>query len=794
MTTSASPRREDLWKLAKPVLIGFGLMLPVLFWLRGWSLYKGTYRHDPLMPAGVQLTVESLRSPVLPTFFIFGLLMLLYHEWRNDRLSRTLIAVGGRRRWLALALLAITGLLVGQILLPGGPSRVDGVIVAQNGWNAFQTLLRGQVPIWTNYASLGYPFGQFSSSLIKIVHALIMIVTAGEAHLAAKLLIFGLHLLSTWLMFVWMKRLTGSKWAGVLAAFAYGLTFYHYKVVVYIGRYHQSLVFVTFPLLLLCVDWLLGDSTRRRWPIGALALCIGLAVWGHVTYGTLGVGLAAGYGVIRLLALEGLSRRERLRRLGRLAAGFALGGLLILPRLIPLMLESGLIYKVGAFVESGFSDGTISIGQVLNFKQNMRSENPYDIYAGYIGLSIVALSLIGLIGGLVRHFRKTLPVAGLLLVGLFLCFGPHYLPFDAIVQAIPFGRMIYAGKSPGLYLVFLIVPVCAFAGLSLDAITAAISRLSQRPCDRIALAQWGMGIAALIALDLFPPTLQAYAYEMPYPPEDIAPAYAWIAGQPADFSRIATGSAGAGFEMPLTGHPGLFLSVEEIPARAGELTRTGRSEIESEIDETGTLSTAGANLAYLMDIGYVAMEGLDSGTPTVSFGEDTIPVMPVDHSPLIASLETYAVSPAREPVEVAGEMEIDGDHHTAEAIPVLYPAESRTLDGSAADLDAAVIDYQIEPQRMSLTYKISQPAFVQIAWACYPYLEVSIDGERIEPVETGLGLIGFWSEGGTHTVSTRPVLSPVRKVTGLLALIGLIAALGSGIADRVKNRKEEPTE
>ncbi len=792
MITSASPEQEDLWALAKPVVTGFLLMLPMLFWLRGWSLYKGTYRHDPVMPAGVQLAVESLRSPVLPTFFIFGLLMLLYHEWRTRRLSRTLIAVGGRRRWLALALITITGLLVGQILLPGGPSRVDGIIVAQNGWNAFQTLLRGQIPIWTNYASLGYPFGQFSSNLIKIVHALIMIVTAGEPHLAAKLMIFGLHLLSTWLMFTWMKRLTGSKWAGVLAAFAYGLTFYHYKVVVYIGRYHQSLVFVTFPLFLLCVDWLLGDSTRRRWPIGALALCVGLAVWGHVTYGAIGVGLAAGYGGLRLLALDGLSRADRLRRLGRLIAGFGLGGLLILPRLVPLVLESGLIYKVGAFVESGFSDGTIAIDQVLNFKQNMRSENPYDIYAGYIGLSIVALSLIGLIGGLVRHRRTALPLLGLLLTGLFLSFGPHYLPFDTIVQAIPFGRMIYAGKSPGLYLVFLVVPICAFAGLSLDAITAAISRFRRRPCDRVSFARWGMGIGVLMVLDLFPPTLQTYAYEMPFPPGDIAPAYAWIADRPADYSRIVTGSAGAGCEMPLTGHPGLFLSVEEIPARAGELARTGRSEIEAGVDESGRLSTTGANLAYLMDIGYVAMEGLDGGYPTVSFGEGAIPVMPVEHSPLIASLSTYAVSPAREPVEIAGEMVIDTDRRTAEAIPVLAPAAERSLNGDAAGLDAAVIDYQVEPQRVSLTYEVSQPTFVQIAWAYYPYLEVKVDGERIEPVETGLGLIGFWSEVGTHTVSTRPVLSPVRKVTGLLALIGLIAALGLPIADRVKNRKEEP--
>jgi hypothetical protein len=137
-------------------------------------------------------------------------------------------------------------------------------------------------------------------------------------------------------------------------------------------------------------------------------------------------------------------------------------------------------------------------------------------------------------------------------------------------------------------------------------------------------------------------------------------------------------------------------------------------------------------------------------------------------------------------------MEINIAHHTAAAIPVLDSGEERTLDGSAADLDAAVIDYQVEPQRVSLSYEVSQPAFVQIAWACYPYLDVRIDGERIEPVETGLGLIGFWSEGGTHTVSTQPLLSPVRKATGLLALIGLIATLGLAVIDRAQSRKEEP--
>ena len=77
-------------------------------------------------------------------------------------------------------------------------------------------------------------------------------------------------------------------------------------------------------------------------------------------------------------------------------------------------------------------------------------------------------------------------------------------------------------------------------------------------------------------------------------------------------------------------------------------------------------------------------------------------------------------------------------------------------------------------QHLVLEYELSQPAFVQISLSAYPHQRVKLDGRKIETIETGLGLVGFWSEAGIHSVEIVPQLSPTRIYWAIISLTTIL--------------------
>ncbi|MCZ6632643.1 MAG: hypothetical protein O7G87_04500 [bacterium] len=79
---------------------------------------------------------------------------------------------------------------------------------------------------------------------------------------------------------------------------------------------------------------------------------------------------------------------------------------------------------------------------------------------------------------------------------------------------------------------------------------------------------------------------------------------------------------------------------------------------------------------------------------------------------------------------------------------------------------------------MVLTVHTSAPCFARLAYAHYPYLQVTVNGEPQDPLQTAGGFIALKLEGGTHEIVLEPYLSPLRRVLLILDAILILAATG----------------
>ena len=87
-----------------------------------------------------------------------------------------------------------------------------------------------------------------------------------------------------------------------------------------------------------------------------------------------------------------------------------------------------------------------------------------------------------------------------------------------------------------------------------------------------------------------------------------------------------------------------------------------------------------------------------------------------------------------------------------------------------------VLEHRAWNQRVELRLRVTQPCFARLAYAYYPYLDVIVDGETVEPLETVDRFIALRLGPGEHHIVLKPRLSPLRRGLLLLDLLLLGAA------------------
>ncbi len=380
------------------------------------------------------------------------LLALVVLETRWQVVSDILRRVVNRPVGVGIVVTSL-GLLSGSyFLLPGYVTAAsDGIYYTTLAWIVKDVLTHAQLPIWTNWGDMGGPVMQFYSPLFFTVVALVNTVIP-NIWVGIKLVFLALHMLSVYVIYLYVQNLTGSKYAGLAAGFAYGFAYYRYHVIVYVNKLPLVPTFLLWPLQLYLVDSLLVRVGRRRAGIG-LAFVTAIALISHVFLGGYSTIFAAIYGVIRVLTLRETipSAGYKLQAVKRLVSWCGLGVLSSLYFTLPPLQEVNLTVIPGWYPEGYVSpdDPLYNTPWAATFTF-AGSQGTGWVY-GYVGISIMTLALVGGVVALIRRKWQLLAPLALLGMALFLALGPfsffltaqgQYLVFVVVIGAAGVGILV----------------------------------------------------------------------------------------------------------------------------------------------------------------------------------------------------------------------------------------------------------------------------------------------------------------------------------------------------------------
>ena len=696
-----------------------------------------------------------------------ALAVLAYAEWAAKLPSGWLRGLLENRKRLMLAILAASVLFGSYYLQPGHLAAGDAMPHVGAVWVLGQSIEAGQLlPYWSNYAALGHPFLQFYSPLFYYI-VLAASFVFHDLDSAAQIVLLAAHVLAAFAMYHYVHELTGSKLASLVAALAWSSSFYHYHNAVALGKLPTALFIDLWPLQFFLIERLLAGTGPRLRSAAALALTVGAMLWTHMLYGGLAIVFGVVYAATRSLAPGPVgSIRRAVGRLTEVVLAHLAGALTALYYLIPVFAERH--HVVGAPLEYKFLLPPVGLEGVYIFQGGY----PASWFAGYIGNTIIGFGLLAGMLIIVGRYQRGIAVLGQLGIAAFMAFAPYYAPglFDAIFQNLPLGVLGYSIKSAGGYLIFLIGPITALVGIC----SYLLAELARAPSVKLRWAKLGLApervallVAALVLLELVPLSLRVNSkypgnYSGAFP--DRQPIVEALSRSSDPAARVidANGSMYNWFYASmLTGHPGLIGHTPDTPRSMGVSVEQVMQRVAGDA-RTGGLMPETAGLLYQLDIGYaitdaaiLRIDGLDEIARTATAVLWRVP----HHAPLVAS---------QAPV-IGKQLEV--------SLP------------QGGDVPVLITDHRFSATSVALNFSLQQRAFVQLAYRAYAFQQVMLDGSPVTVIPTGLGLIGFWAEVGSHAIRVTPYLSPLRQATLLVSALAALLAFGLLLQSFIRQRR-----
>ena len=693
-------------------------------------------------------------------------------------------------------LLVALGLISGvDFIMPGYLRATDDAeSYTTIAWLIRDIIMQGQFPLWSNWGDMGFPLMQFYSPMYYTAIAVISLITNNVWN-AVKILHLILHVLSVLVIFLYVHNLTKSKYAGLVASFALGFTFYRYHVFFYLGALNMGPTFVIWPLQLYLVDKFLVTSNKRYVGV-SLALVSALGLVCHAYFGGYGGLFAALYGLLRMFTCtpNKTTWSTKLRIITHLYVWLGAGVMASLFYTLPALLESNLSV-VQEWLGADFLLPPMSVSDVLTF---VGSQGGSGWWGGYLGISVMSISLIGYIWTLLNGRVFVVAPFALLLTTCFLAIGPYYLNFSEIFSKVPGGSVVFLFHSPGDYLVYVVIMGSVGVGVCMAEIQHRL--IAKNGCGyagRLLFStdwlrsEWILFcLCGLIALDMFRYNLFVN-YMIPETPN----------GSPVN--RV---SVHKWLNENKTYIDGRVLDVDQsdivwhIPMIANLPTYVsdGNSSIYSAAFVVGLrrfdpvkLFDEGSNLMIIANTSVVIVDApsvLDRYPRAMNIGGEAV-VVPTDRSlAMLASRRVEAVHldtdfRAMEQAymltetpysRLANEIGIDYARGTSDFLPAMdrLPPLKDLTDGVPLVMD--IRDHQMDSQYVRIEYNVSTPAYLQLSYAYYPFLSVLIDGKPVATFATSFGLIGLESPAGAHTIEIIPYLSRLRVIVGIVNICTLI--------------------
>jgi hypothetical protein len=563
----------------------------------------------------------------------------------------------------------------------------------------------------------------------------------------AKITLLGLHIISIYPMYLYTRQITRSRLAGVVASIAWSATFYRYHVNLILGKITVAPFIAFMPLQFYFIERLLTNESPSKRDWAKLALTIGVLIWSHKLYGI----WMFGFGGVYLLTHLWLSplTRQRVWRVAVIGLAHLMGLLTSLYQIIPNLSEQSLVLLGDMLGIKAFGLDAPGWEQVMIFKESYLT----NWFGGFVGNTIIGFAALAVIGIFATRYKAGAAIAIQLGAASFMTFAPHYAPnlFNAIFQNIPFGSLVYAsGLSSGIYLVIFIFPACALTGVLVAILVNLLETKPSLISARHILTpeRTGLIYSAILLAELVPLSLWV---NMKYPDAYLGDRLgrksilASLALLPQKTSRIVDTDGMNMFILPMhSGLPGFYGHFPDIPKSVpliGLIRQITTDLKHGQIQPDTLQALAQMDFRFIItDSGYGNFDGLERVMET----DGAILWQVKNHSPLIAVSQPNS-------------------DYSFSSVP-------------AANLVAIdILDYRMTSSTATLTYQSATKAFVQLAYSAYPYLEVKVDGQVVPVTTTALGLIGFWTDAGKHTITLAPKLSPVRLWTLAISFITILA-------------------
>jgi len=678
-----------------------------------------------------------------------------------------------------------------------------------------QAFSRGEIPIWTFYFGNGSPYLQFYGFLFFYAAGLVDLFCR-DLFVSLKLLMGITHVVSGVGMYLLIRTACRSRRAGLLAGLAYVLSFWHTQQVLIMGRFPLSLFYALLPWPFYFVERLSLPRHRVLAATGG-GLTLAMLLFTHPGYGFFSTFFIAVYLVLRLWTWR---RRKCFR--SALVHGLVLflGGVLFSAYL-----------TVGMWAERGSTNlhaqtlgidlGNIASEQPVpdptwrhvlvwsNFRFWLWAPAQKHWYGGYLGITLVLLALAGLSIPAWPRFRKSavpfLAGSVCLLIAFLLVFAYRSPPLRVLlfVQAMNSAR----------YLLFLVFFLAFMVGMG----TRSLLLLRRGGFDRDRLFTL---LLVGVVIDLGTTTFQ-HPYKSPhatpigvplsfytdfrkeaeeYQSRGELPNFriAWAMGDTNPYLAMSRLQFMTLTPTPDAPHPGDLRALDAFYRPFERMASMVLGDLPdpdqiSSIEDSDLIS-AGLGLLnskYILgppSDGYIHIFKRKVHTPIlVSPRISPFPTAKIDQA--IAQgkvdylLERDLANQLLPAFWIIHHTGVDLQNNACERIFLVDGEEEVDLGTRPT---ARVLDHRVWNQRVELHVRVSAPCFARLAYAYFPYLGLSVDGQPVRLLQTAGRFIALPLDPGEHRIVLEARLSPLRK--GLLCLALFLLAVGAWSAVREHRR------
>tara|TARA_B110000495_G_scaffold196963_1_gene206544 strand:- start:95 stop:811 length:717 start_codon:yes stop_codon:yes gene_type:complete len=111
----------------------------------------------------------------------------------------------------------------------------------------------------------------------------------------------------------------------------------------------------------------------------------------------------------------------------------------------------------------------------------------------------------------------------------------------------------------------------------------------------------------------------------------------------------------------------------------------------------------------------------------------------------------------------------------AQSQRILVRDITRAIDlGNQAHIE--VLDHRVYGERVHLQVRTDRPCFARLAYAYFPFLEITVNGQPVSFMQTAGRFIALKLDAGEHTITIKAHISPLRRNLLIFSLIVLITA------------------